>query len=305
MHSTSAIAAFTVMVSVFASFIPNSSAGNIDITLNATTFPPVPSQAQNAPGPADIAEAMKHANKFREYYETIKANNSAILKAINMTMDDVIKYGTPALSNRDVHDSCNADYYVATSVGPQLVRACKPNCKVGFFTLNYINNDHNQPNQQNCYNCVTPTRISDFLWTGAGGGSIGYGVSQSVTVGWSVGASIGSAGDSHSFWSSFSVQVSGQYSWSETSQTGFTYTANVSPKKTCALTFQPAILRAWGWINYNVAYDSSCNSGTEWDWVWTEVDAPLKNTNGGEHLDGTYGLCEEVNSNGQCNYYSC
>ncbi|KAJ3329053.1 hypothetical protein HDU76_008745 [Blyttiomyces sp. JEL0837] len=305
MHSTSGFTTFIVMLSVFAAFIPNSLAANIEITLNATTFPPGPFQAERTPGPADIAKAMKHANKLREYYETIKANNSIILKAVNMTMEDVIKYGTPALSNRDIHDSCNADYYVSTPWGPSLVRACKPNCKVGFFTLNYINNDQNRPNQQNCYNCLTPSRISDFLWTGGAGGSIAYAVSQSVTVGWTVGASIGSAGDSGAFWSSFTGQVFASYSWSESSQTGFTYTVNVSPQKTCALTFQPGILRAWGWINYNVAYDSSCSSGTEWDWVWTEVDAPLKNTNGGEHLDGTYGACEGVNSNGQCNYYSC
>ncbi|KAJ3329050.1 hypothetical protein HDU76_008742 [Blyttiomyces sp. JEL0837] len=204
-----------------------------------------------------------------------------------MTMEDVIKYGTPMLSNRDIHDSCSADYTISTPYGPSVVRACRPDCKVGFFTLNYINNDHNQPNQQNCFNCVTPSRISDFLWTGGNGGSIYYSVSQSISIGWT----------GSSFWSSFSSQVSGQYSWSETSQTGFTYTANVSPQKTCALTFQPGVLRAWGWMNYNVAYDKSCSSGTEWDWVWTEVDAPLRNSNGGEHLDGTYGLCEEEQSN--------
>ncbi|KAJ3278976.1 hypothetical protein HDU76_009675, partial [Blyttiomyces sp. JEL0837] len=199
MHTPSVIAAFTLLVSSFACLVPTSLATNTAIVLNATTFPPAPSQLQTTPGPADIAEAMRHANKLREYYETIRAQNSVVLNKLNVTMDDVIKHGTPVqLSNRDIHDSCNADYFYPGPDGPVYVRACKADCKAGFFTLNYINDDHNRPNQQNCFNCVTPSRISNFLWTGDNGGSIGYGVSDSVTVGWTVGASIGSAGDGSS-----------------------------------------------------------------------------------------------------------
>ncbi|KAJ3327982.1 hypothetical protein HDU76_010795 [Blyttiomyces sp. JEL0837] len=83
-----------VLPFVFAVFPPNILASdNIVITLNATDFPPPQNDPFRLPNSQEIAMAVAQVNEIRRYYDAIAANNSVILKALNITMDQVISAG--------------------------------------------------------------------------------------------------------------------------------------------------------------------------------------------------------------------
>ncbi|KAJ3327981.1 hypothetical protein HDU76_010794 [Blyttiomyces sp. JEL0837] len=92
------------------------------------------------------------------------------------------------------------------------------------------------------------------------------------------------------FFQSIQASVQGSYDYSLSTQSGFSYNAVISvPNTYCALTFEPAVLHVWGYVNNYVVTDSTCNFQTQYDWTVVEVDAPLKTSNG--YLDGRYGAC--------------